>query len=84
MTSEWVDAASKLPVNGGDRWRLSRRLEGGFHFCLLPRCTGPRLSAGEQKILVPFFAVISFVETRIPVFCDIVNNFGEEISLDGR
>jgi hypothetical protein len=75
MASEWVDAAFKLPVNGGGRWRLSRRLAGGFRFCLLPRCTDPRLSAGEQKILVPFFAVISFVETRIPVVCDFVNNF---------
>src|SRR6266571_5063620 len=83
MASEWVDAASKLPVNGGDRWRLSRRLAGGFRFCLLPRCTDPRLSAGEQKILVPFFDVISFVETRIPVVCDFVNNFAEMSRLIG-
>jgi hypothetical protein len=80
MASEWVDAAFKLPVNGGDRWRLSRRLAGGFRFCLLPRCTDPRLSIGEQKILVPFFAVFSFVETRIPVVCDFVNNFAKGLS----
>src|SRR5579872_6247933 len=51
------NAASFLPANGGDRWRCSRWLLGGFLSCLLPRRTGPRLSVAKQRILVPIIAI---------------------------
>ena len=75
-SEEGVDAASLLPGNGGDRGRFSRRLAGGFPFCLLLRCTNPQFSVGQQKVLVPFVAFVFFVGTSIPVVCDFVNFFG--------
>ena len=53
-----MDAASLLPGNGGDRGRFSRRLAGGFPFCLLLRCTNPQFAVGQQKVLVPFVAFV--------------------------
>jgi hypothetical protein len=66
-----------LPGNGGDRGRFSRRLTGGFHFCLLLRFTNPQLSVGQQKVLVPFVAFVFFVGISIPVVCDFVNIFAK-------
>ncbi len=45
-----------MPANGGNRWRLSRWLAGGFHSYWLLRCTVSQLAVAGQKLLVPFIA----------------------------
>ena len=61
-----------MPANGGNRWRLSRWLTGGFLFYWLLRCTLPQLAVAWQKILVPFIACL-FITNRLPVVLLFVN-----------
>ena len=61
-----------MPANGGNRWRLSRWLTGGFFFYWLLRCTLPQLAVAWQKILVPFIACL-FITNRLPVVLLFVN-----------
>jgi hypothetical protein len=65
---------SQLPCNGGNRWRLSRWLTGGFRSCWLLRCTFPQLSVAQQQVLVPLIADL-FVVLSIPVYLGFVNSY---------
>src|SRR5579885_1904955 len=55
-----------VPANGGYRRRLTRWLPGGFLSCWLLRCTGPQLSAAQQKILVLFTACLCCLFLLLP------------------
>lgn len=67
-----------LSCNGDDRWRLSRRLAGGFRSCRLLRCTDPQFSAAQREVLVPFIAC-SFVSNSIAAAGGSVNSRFHEI-----
>src|SRR5579875_2404842 len=63
-----------LPGNGGDRWRLSRWLAGGFPFQMAAALHRPAVLCCQKKVLVPFVAHI-FIGTSIPVPGSVVNSY---------